>query len=100
MKESKTCVAMMSGEMNNPILDIGALKSLQMMRLLRVKYDKLNNDAQRNFRNENDVHSICRSSPLIQDLHLVYGGNKRTKQDLLGGGVEWDGGVNGHVNEE
>lgn len=27
MKESKTCVAMMSGEMNNPILDIGALES-------------------------------------------------------------------------
>lgn len=59
MKESKTCVVMMSGEMNNVILNIGGLKSLKIMRLLKAKYDKLNNDTQRNFRYKNDVHSIC-----------------------------------------
>lgn len=77
--------------MNNPILDIGALKSPEIMRLLRAKYDKLNNETQRNFRHGNDVHSICQSSLLIQDLHLVYCGNKRTKQDYWGdGGTEGD----------
>lgn len=88
---------MMNGEMNNPILDIGTLKSPEITRLLRVKYDKLNNDTQRNFRDENDVHSICQKSLLIQDLHLVYCGNKRTKQGVWGWG--WDGGLS-NVNKE
>lgn len=77
---------MMSGGMNNPILDIGTLKSLKIMRLLRVNYDKLNNDTLRNFRKKNDVHSICPSNLLIQDLHLVYCGNKSSTQDVLMGG--------------
>lgn len=88
---------MINCEIYNPILDIGTLKSLKMTRLLRVKYGKLNNDTLRNFRDRNNVHSICRGSLLIQDLHLVYCGNKRAKQDVWRWG--WNGGV-GHVNEE
>lgn len=55
MKESKTCVEITSSEMNNPSLDIRALKRLKMIRLLRAKYDQLNNDTLRNFKSVNSL---------------------------------------------